>query len=119
MDAYLRLALLSNFTSTMLESAVRNSKLENLFEHVLSTDAVKTYKPDPRAYQLASDSFGLARSQVAFVAFAGWDAAGARTFGFPTFWANRLNLPPEELGVNCDVSSASLEGLLKFAAVER
>ena len=29
----------------------------------------------------------------------GWDAAGAKWFGYTTFWVNRLNLPVEELGL--------------------
>ena len=35
----------------MLEAGIRNSQLEGMFDHVLSTDRVKAYKPDPRAYR--------------------------------------------------------------------
>lgn len=115
----IRIALLSNFSPKMLQAAVKSSKLENVFEHQLSTDAARTYKPDPRAYQLGVDTFRLRREQIAFVTFGGWDAAGARAFGYPTFWCNRQNLPTEELGVKPDATSATLEGLTKFAGVER
>ena len=72
------------------DRAVKNSGLENIFEPHLSTDRVSAYKPDPRAYQMGVDAFGLSRQEIAFVAFGGWDAAGARSYGYPTFWVNRM-----------------------------
>ena len=93
-----RLAFLSNMTTQILEAGIKNAGLEGVFEHVLSTDQIRAYKPAPRAYQMAIDAFKLQREDILFVAFAGWDAAGAKWFGYPTFWVNRLNLPAEELG---------------------
>jgi 2-haloacid dehalogenase len=55
-------------------------------------------KPDRRAYQMAIDAFRLHRDQIAFVAFAGWDAAGASWFGYPTAWVNRTVASDEVLG---------------------
>lgn len=52
--------------------------------------------------------------QILFVAFAGWDAAGAKRFGYPTFWVNRLGLPPEELGASPDGTGANLMDLTGF-----
>jgi 2-haloacid dehalogenase len=66
--AGIRLAFLSNMTAGMLEAGIRNSQLESLFDHVLSTDRVKAYKPDPRAYQMGLDAFGLKRDQILFAA---------------------------------------------------
>jgi 2-haloacid dehalogenase len=97
-SAGVRLGVLSNFTPAMLEASIRGGGLGTMFEQVLSTDAARTYKPDPRAYQLGIDALRLPRERIVFVAFAGWDAAGATRFGYPTFWANRLQAPPEELG---------------------
>jgi 2-haloacid dehalogenase len=91
----IRLAILSNLTAKMLEAGIRNSQLDGVFDHVLSTDRVKVYKPDPRAYQMGLDAFGLKANQILFAAFAGWDAAGAKSFGYPTFWVNRQNQPAE------------------------
>jgi hypothetical protein len=39
------------------------------------------------------------------------DAAGARWFGYPTFWNNRLSAVSEELGVMPDFAGASLDAL--------
>ena len=113
-SAGMRLAFLSNATPKILDAGINNSGLRNVFEHVLSTDKIKTYKPDPRAYQMAVDTFGLKRETVLFVAFAGWDAAGAKSFGYKTFWVNRFNLPAERLGVSPDGTGKNLDDLVGF-----
>jgi 2-haloacid dehalogenase len=113
-EAGIRLAFLSNFTPKMLDAAIESSGLEGMFEHTLSTDKVKTYKPDPRAYQMGIDAFRLKREEILFVPFAGWDAAGAKWFGYTTFWVNRLNLPVEELGVAPDATGGNLTDLVNF-----
>lgn len=110
----LRLALLSNLTPTMLQSCVNESGLGGVFDFQLSTDSVRAFKPDPRAYSMGVKAFGVSREEVAFVAFAGWDAVGAKTFGYPTYWANRLALPAEELGASADATHNDLTGLEQF-----
>ena len=112
--AGIRLAFLSNFTSRMLDAAIKTSGLEGLFEDHLSTDKVQAFKPDPRAYQMGIDAFRLKREEIAFAASAGWDAAGATWFGYPTVWINRLNLPGEELGVTPDTMGKNLNDLVNF-----
>jgi 2-haloacid dehalogenase len=98
----------------MLDACIKSSGLEGQFQHVLSTDSVKTYKPDARAYQIGIDALHLKREEVVFVAFAGWDAAGAKWFGYPTFWANRRHQPAAEMGVRPDVTADDLTGLMNF-----
>jgi 2-haloacid dehalogenase len=117
--AGMRLAFLSNATPQILAAGIRNAALEGVFEHVLSTDRVRTFKPDPRAYQMAIDAFELKREEIAFVAFAGWDVAGAKWFGYPTFWVNRLGLPVEELGVAPDAIGRDLTDLVSFVNASR
>jgi len=109
-----RLAFLSNFTPRMLEANIRNARLDGLFKHSLSTDAIRSYKPAPRAYRMATEAFGLKREEILFVAFAGWDAAGARAFGYKTFWVNRLKLPAEELGETADGTGDGLHDLVTY-----
>lgn len=110
----LRLALLSNLTRTMLRANIKSAGLDRVFEQVLSTDEARTFKPDPRAYQLGVDAFKVKREEILFVAFAGWDAAGARLFGYPTYWVNRQRLPPEEMGVLPNGTGETLADLVTF-----
>ena len=111
-----KLVFLSNATLKILEAGIHNSKLDGLFDHVISTDRIKTFKPDPRAYQLGVDVLGMRKEEILFVAFAGWDAAGAKWFGYPTFWNNRQGAPAEELGVSPDGVGQSLTDLVRFLA---
>ena len=109
--AGLKLAFLSNFTPGMLATIARRTGLDRLMDAPLSTDVVRSYKPDPRAYQLAVDAFRLPRERIAFVAHGGWDAAGAGWFGFPTYWVNRTGIARDELGVAPAATLPSLSPL--------
>jgi 2-haloacid dehalogenase len=106
--AGLRLAPLANFTPAMIEHLLGNAGLRPLFDQIISTDRAKTYKPDPRAYALGPSVFQLRREEIAFVAFGGWDAAGAKWFGYSTFWVNRLGVPAEELPPGPDAVGSTL-----------
>jgi 2-haloacid dehalogenase len=112
-----QLALLSNATEEILRAGLRNSDLRTAFDHVISTDEIRTYKPDPRAYELGLQKMQLRKDQVMFVAFAGWDAAGAKWFGYPTFWNNRQNAAEERLDASSDTSGATLIDLLSTVSI--
>jgi 2-haloacid dehalogenase len=113
-NAGIRVAFLSNLTETMLDAAVKNSGLEGYFESHLSTDRVKAFKPASAAYQMGIDAFKLAKEEIAFAAFAGWDVAGAKWFGYPTFWVNRSGAPAEELNAQPDSVGSGLSDLVQF-----
>ena len=113
--AGLRLAYVSNFTPRMMAIISDAAGVTPLFERQLSTDAVRAFKPDPRAYAMAEEAFQLPRENILFAAFGGWDAAGAKSYGLETFWVNRMNAPLEELGVTPDATGGSLAELAQFA----
>lgn len=96
-DQGLRIAFLSNMTEDMLRANMRHNQIEGLFDFVLSTDLAGAFKPAPAAYELAVDAFDLHPSEIAFAAFASWDAAGASWFGYRSAWINRLGAVPERL----------------------
>ncbi|HSV19773.1 MAG TPA: haloacid dehalogenase type II [Casimicrobiaceae bacterium] len=103
-----RRAILSNGTLGMLEPLVATSGLAPLLDAVWSVDAVDVYKPHPRVYQLAVDALQLAPARIGFVSANGWDAAGAKAFGFTTFWINRAGAPVERHGAAPDYVVGSL-----------
>jgi len=105
---------IANFSPRMLHSNADNAGITDFFDELLSTAASRTYKPDARAYELGLKRLHLKKDEVAFAAFGGWDAYGAKSFGFPTFWVNRFNLPVEKLGAEPDGTSTGLDGLLEF-----
>ena len=117
-DADVRVITIANFSPTMLRANADRARLTPLFDALVSTDANHTYKPDPRAYQLGVDRLRLDKGDIVFAAFGGWDAAGAKSFGYPTVWVNRFNQPLEELDVRPDRTVTDLDGLLEFVLKE-
>jgi 2-haloacid dehalogenase len=118
-SAGLLLAPLANYDEEMIESLLANAGLRASFDRIISTSAAGTFKPDPRAYALGEKAFGLAREEIAFSAFGGWDAAGARWFGYPTFWVNRLGVAAEALSPGPHATGASLRDLAAWVAERR
>ncbi len=112
-DGY-QIVFLSNMTEKMLRAGLAGAGLEEEFDGVYSTDDRQTFKPSPKAYQIALDELHLPREEILFVAFAGWDAAGAKWFGYPTFWVNRSGSSLEDLGNRPDGTGQDLQALLKF-----
>lgn len=107
------LAILSNGHPEMLNAVVDHNGLRSLFRGgVLSVHAAKTFKPDASVYRLAEDQLGVTRSLMGFVSSNGWDAAGAKSFGFRAFWVNRGGAPVERLGVRPDAVVKDLSGIV-------
>lgn len=90
-------AILSNGSPDMLASAVANAGLADALDAVLSVDAVRTFKPDPRVYQLAVDRLGVPAAQIAFMSSNAWDAHAAAAFGMQVAWCNRYGQRRERL----------------------
>lgn len=95
-------AILSNGSPAMLAAVVQNSGLKPLLDEVLSVDEVRRFKPDPAVYALAPTRLGIPKEKIGFVSSNAWDVAGAKSFGFKTFWINRTGAPVEELNAPPD-----------------
>jgi 2-haloacid dehalogenase len=112
----IRLALLSNLSTPMLESNLRANGIAQRFEAVLSTDLVRKFKPAPEAYELGVKAFGLLPSEIGFAASAGWDASGATWFGYETAWINRNHDPLEGAHAAPAIIAQDMSGVLTLAA---
>lgn len=110
----IKLVIVSNMTSAMLHANLNANRLDTLFDAVYSTDVSKCYKPSRKAYSIPMKALKMKKHEIGFVAFAGWDVAGAKAFGYPTFWINRSKQTEEELGFKADWQSNSLEILLRI-----
>ncbi len=91
----LRLAALSNGDPDMLEAALVSAGLRPRLDAVLSVAPLRIFKPDRRVYELGRAWAGVAPAEIAFVSSNAWDAGGAASFGFHTFWINRADQPAE------------------------
>ena len=104
-------AILSNGTPDMLANAIAAAGLDGLFDGVLSVDALRVFKTDPRVYQYALDRLGLVAGEVAFLSSNGWDAYAASDFGLRVVWCNRYRQPFERLPGAPDFEIRSLAEL--------
>jgi 2-haloacid dehalogenase len=105
------LAILSNGSPRMLESALRHNGLDGYFAEIISADCVRTYKPSPRVYALGEEILKLPASEILFVSSNAWDAAGAKSFGYQVCWCNRSGGQWERLGAAADTTVTSLDQL--------
>jgi 2-haloacid dehalogenase len=112
----LRLAVLSNGSTGMLDAGIRHSGLDELLDVVMSVEEVGIYKPSPEVYAMAARQLDLLPGEIGFVSANGWDAHGASAFGFRVAWCNRSGQPPERLPGAPEVEVRSLADLPAFFA---
>jgi 2-haloacid dehalogenase len=90
-----RIAILSNGSPAMLETAVRKAALDTVLDDVFSVDPIRRFKTDQSVYELVTTAWRLYPDAVSFQSSNRWDIAGAAKFGFHTVWINRTNQPDE------------------------
>ncbi len=90
-----RIAILSNGSPAMLESAVKSAALDTVVDEVFSVDEIGRYKTVPDVYEMVTTAWRLYPQSVSFQSSNRWDVAGAHKFGFRTVWINRTGQPDE------------------------
>ena len=106
-----RTAILSNGSPMMLDTLVKRSDLEAMFDAILSADAVRAFKTHPDVYQYALDSLDLPASAIAFQSSNAWDAHAASDFGMQVVWCNRYGQRRERLPGSPDFEIRTLNEL--------
>lgn len=109
-----KLAILSNGSTGMLTTLVRNSGLDRVLDATISIDARKIFKPSPEAYTLIEEQLGIAPREVLFISSNPWDACGAKSFGLNVAWIERVS--PEAMALAC-VESETVAPLTMFKAL--
>ncbi len=107
-----RLAILSNGSPAMLESAIRSSALDSVLDEVFSVETVRRFKTDQSVYEMVTNTWRLYPETVSFQSSNRWDIAGAHQFGFRTVWLNRTGQPDEYEDFPPDLILPSLDGLV-------
>ena len=108
------LAVLTNGTHASASAVLLHAGVRDCFADVLSVEAVRAYKPDPRVYALAAARFACAPGAIAFVSSNAWDAWGAQSFGFRVAWCNRARGAAEALAPAPETTLAGLDELEVF-----
>ena len=105
----IKTAILSNGSYDMLNSAVKNSKFDELISEVISVDECKKFKPHRDVYKLVIDKFNINKKKCIFFSSNCWDIHGASNFGFQTVWVNRKKNIDELLPGQVDDQVQSLQ----------
>ena len=86
-----KLAILSNGTPFLLNELVKSNNLDNIFDDIFSIEEVKTYKPDPKVYNIPIKKYQIQKSEVAYLSANTWDVSAGGNYGFNPVWVNRNN----------------------------
>ena len=86
-----KLAILSNGTPFLLNELVKSNNLDNIFDDVFSIQEVKTYKPDPKVYNIPVKKYQIQKNEVAYLSANTWDVSAGGNYGFNPVWVNRNN----------------------------
>ncbi len=106
--AGLALGILTNGNRDMIDASLRSAGMNGIFDHVLSSESVSTFKTSAAIYELGPTAFGCKVSEILFVSSNCWDAIAAHWFGYPSFWINRTGAPLEQLDTEPDYTGSLL-----------
>lgn len=87
------LATLTNSSPEMARAQLEHAGILALFDHVLSVEEVRRYKPAPEPYHLAAERLGVDPSDVRMVAAHDWDVWGAMQAGCAAAYIARTAVP--------------------------
>lgn len=114
-----RLAVLTNGTTSGVHSQLRHAKIDRYFDAVFSVDEVKRYKPAPEPYKHAVHRLGTVPKSVDLVSVHSWDVAGARAAGLVTIFVQRPGHPPNPADRPADITVADIGELARNIAAKR
>ena len=86
-----KLAILSNGTPFLLNELVKSNNLDNIFDDIFSIEEVKTYKPDPKVYNIPIKKYQIQKNEVAYLSANTWDVSAGGNYGFNPVWVNKNN----------------------------
>jgi 2-haloacid dehalogenase len=107
-EAGFRLAALTNSTLEVARAQLENAGLVDLFDEVLSADAVRRLKPAAEPYRMAAERLGVDVGEVRLVAAHAWDVAGALRAGCAAAFVARPGKVLDPLVERPDVVGADL-----------
>lgn len=112
LEGQTKLAVVTNCSKRL--GMLAAGRLKTRWDCVVTAEEAGYYKPNPRPYQLALESLGVAASEAVFVAGSGFDLIGTSAVGLRTYWHNRVGLKRPDGAPAPDVESPTLEALIPW-----
>lgn len=106
-----KIAIFSNGTKTMLQTALNAAKIESLIDEIISVDDLQIYKTATETYDYCAKRLGVKNNEVCFQSSNRWDIAGAKKAGFYCLWINRNNMLNEYNDLSPDIICEDLNFL--------
>ena len=106
--AGIRIAVLTNSTSSAVQAQAGHAGIAGYFERLLSVDAVQCYKPGRGAYEFAARELGVQPGEIRLVATHAWDIAGASAAGCRTAFVSRRGTAPARASAPPEIVGATL-----------
>jgi 2-haloacid dehalogenase len=113
--ADLTVGVLTNGDPGQMEDALHGAGLDDYFDVLLSADQARAYKTAPAVYELGPLTLGHPAAELLLISSNGWDAIGAKWYGYRSFWVNRASAPIERLDGQPDGIGRSLSDAVDFA----
>ncbi|GAC1443868.1 MAG: haloacid dehalogenase type II [Vulcanimicrobiaceae bacterium] len=110
-DAGFRLAVLTNSTASTIASQLEHAKIADYFDLVLSTDAVSSFKPDPKTYAYACERLEVAPGDAMLVAAHDWDVMGAMRAGMRAAFVSRHGTSLNPLEPKPEIVAANINAV--------
>ena len=106
--AGLTLATLTNSGEQAARQHLEHNGVTDLFDAVLSVDAVERYKPAREAYEYAAKQLGVKLRDIRLVAAHSWDVAGAMKAGCAAAFVARPEKVLDPTGTQPDIVGGDL-----------
>ncbi|HEX4424322.1 MAG TPA: HAD-IA family hydrolase, partial [Terriglobales bacterium] len=114
-----QLGIISNVDDDLFASTAK--KLEVKFDHVITAQQARAYKPSLKIFKLAQERIGVAPEQWLHVAQSVFhDIVPGKSLGITTVWVNRASSRPgagaaKSASANPDLEVPDLQTLADFA----
>jgi 2-haloacid dehalogenase len=105
------LATLTNSSLAMARAQLEHAGILDLFDHVLSVEQVRRYKPASEPYRMAAQRLGVEPADVRMVAAHDWDVWGATRAGCTAAYVARTRVP-FVIGAPPDLVGADLSAVI-------
>lgn len=107
-EAEFRLVALTNSPYRILNAQLSNAGINTYFEHILSVDEVRLFKPHHKVYEMGAEKIGITTAQMRMIACHNWDTTGAMRAGCKAAFVARQNMALSKLDEQPDVVASSL-----------
>ena len=105
------LTALTNSAQGTVDAQFEASGLTPLFDHVLSVDHARQYKPHPAAYAVAAGTLGCSMGRLRLIAAHDWDVTGAMRAGAAGAFVDRDGLGLNGAGERPDIVGLDLSSV--------